>query len=249
MIVDNPDQCGILSTMAIDPVQLCDLIDCVLRDGVSDAGDTDKTISSGSGETFITVKRGRQEVRWTIGEILEVRDSEKAFRKLILDRWSLSGRLRCYQCSGVKSISEFYRHSGRPRGYREECKDCSKALIQKWRKKNRRAILARRRLVYKQGGETERAKVRENSYKNKHGISRDEAKRLIWDQKNRCALCGEPMEPLGIGKYAAVYDHCHTTNKHRAMIHSNCNCLLGFAQDSVALLHKAVQYLETHHAA
>lgn len=88
--------------------------------------------------------------------------------------------------------------------------------------------------------------MRKRVFRRNHGIEVAEADALIVTQANLCALCGEVMGPRGSGKYGAVLDHNHKTGVQRAMLHSNCNCLLGFAGDSTVILHKAIAYLGVH---
>jgi len=44
---------------------------------------------------------------------------------------------RCYVCSGIKNISEFYKNRSRKDGFGDECKSCHKKLANKRRKENR----------------------------------------------------------------------------------------------------------------
>lgn len=156
---------------------------------------------------------------------------------------------RCYRCKETKPIAQFSRHSGRPDGYRAECQPCSRAERKAWYAgRGKQVCREYRRKEYYADLSASRLNVRQKNYRFQHGISLEEADALIAKQGGFCALCGEPMEERGIGKRKAVYDHDHTTGAHRAMIHSNCNCLLGFANDDKELLRKAIVYLETHNA-
>ena len=49
------------------------------------------------------------------------------------------------------------------------------------------------------------------------------------EQKCKCALCNEPIEP---GK--AVLDHDHKTGQIRAVLHRGCNALLGHIENNAA---------------
>ena len=59
-----------------------------------------------------------------------------------------------------------------------------------------------------------------------------------------CALCGKPFEGTWRDPLAKCIDHDHSTNHFRGIIHNNCNCGLGFWDDSIETLKKAIAYLE-----
>jgi hypothetical protein len=52
-------------------------------------------------------------------------------------------------------------------------------------------------------------------------------------------LCKEVFEEKRI-----VVDHNHLTGKVRGLLHNQCNVLLGFAEDNINKLKKAIEYLE-----
>lgn len=54
-------------------------------------------------------------------------------------------------------------------------------------------------------------------------------------QNNMCAICGEKKKLLA--------DHCHKTNKFRALLCNDCNLGLGRFYDDVNRLKKAIKYL------
>lgn len=51
----------------------------------------------------------------------------------------------CRRCDTTKSVSEFFRRSGRPNGYQARCKDCARELNSQWYKVNRDYSNAKRR--------------------------------------------------------------------------------------------------------
>lgn len=78
------------------------------------------------------------------------------------------------------------------------------------------------------------------------GISQERAKEMIAEQKNVCAICeqietskstnGNTLEVLSL-------DHCHTTQKVRGFLCSNCNRALGLMKDNPKHLLRAASYL------
>jgi hypothetical protein len=91
-----------------------------------------------------------------------------------------------------------------------------------------------------------RVKQRAYDLKRKYNLTSEQAEALLSQQGNTCGLCGGPMLPRGSGKLGAVIDHDHTTGHVRSIVHSKCNCIIGFADDSIRLLKAAVAYLEAH---
>lgn len=60
-------------------------------------------------------------------------------------------------------------------------------------------------------------------------------------QKGCCAICGRHHSAF---KRRLAVDHCHKTNKVRALLCAACNAGLGAFQDSPELLRKAANYIE-----
>lgn len=58
-----------------------------------------------------------------------------------------------------------------------------------------------------------------------------------------CELCGKPLVNTDRGSH---FDHDHATGEFRGTICNTCNGVLGFANDSIELLEKAIQYLRRH---
>lgn len=56
------------------------------------------------------------------------------------------------------------------------------------------------------------------------------------EQNGLCAICGRDR-PL-------VVDHDHSTEQVRRLLCRTCNGLLGFAEDDINILQRAIEYLE-----
>lgn len=69
---------------------------------------------------------------------------------------------------------------------------------------------------------------------------------MLEKQKGLCAICNKPetktharskeVMPLSV-------DHCHATNRVRGLLCSQCNLMLGLAEDDIAKLQQAIGYL------
>ena len=83
--------------------------------------------------------------------------------------------------------------------------------------------------------------------KRKFGITLDEYNQLLKEQGDVCAICGRKERykhhQNGEIKKLSV-DHDHKTGKVRGLVCTNCNAVLGYAQDNLLILIKGVKYLK-----
>jgi hypothetical protein len=79
------------------------------------------------------------------------------------------------------------------------------------------------------------------------GITLDEYEEMFENQRGKCGICGNGEKMKLRGKIASLaIDHCHDTGKIRGLLCNNCNRGLGFLNDDVKLLEKAILYLKTY---
>lgn len=87
-------------------------------------------------------------------------------------------------------------------------------------------------------------RMRAHAFKLHHGVTREEADRMIRAQGGRCAICGEL--PQGRGHCSRLHvDHCAETGRVRGMLCQACNRGLGFLRHNPARLRAAAAYLES----
>lgn len=79
---------------------------------------------------------------------------------------------------------------------------------------------------------------REAKFKHRYGISSADVDRMMAEQRNRCAICGDHFATT-----KAVVDHDHSTGAVRGLLCHPCNVLLGQARDDEAILQAAIEYL------
>jgi hypothetical protein len=83
----------------------------------------------------------------------------------------------------------------------------------------------------------------------KYGLSYEEYIELIKASNDKCAIC-KCEEKRNLGKKEKMtqlsIDHDHNTGKVRGLICYGCNLILGFSNDSIELLQKAISYLNVH---
>lgn len=73
----------------------------------------------------------------------------------------------------------------------------------------------------------------------RYRIREPEYQNMLTQQRGRCALCGKRMARPQL-------DHDHITGKTRGLLCYRCNMGLGYFDDAIAGLTKAIKYLEKY---
>ena len=76
-------------------------------------------------------------------------------------------------------------------------------------------------------------------------------KSLLEKQNFKCAICGKTETKLNPRTHQPrdlAVDHCHKTNKVRALLCSGCNLTLGHIDDNIDTLVRMIDYLKKHSA-
>src|ERR1035437_2009586 len=89
-------------------------------------------------------------------------------------------------------------------------------------------------------------KIKSNHYRIRYGITLEKARALLDAQGGRCAICKKELDFDNgeRGRGQPVVDHCHSSNKVRGMLCTNCNLMLGYSLDKKEILQTAINYLE-----
>jgi hypothetical protein len=144
---------------------------------------------------------------------------------------------RCQKCGNEGT---FGKDKKKPDGLAARCDTC--------RREDRKVRQERHNEYLRTWTKTNARAQRNTQVRYRHGIEFEE----VWlSQRGLCALCDEPMSPLGNQSLSAVVDHDHaccqkmpTCGKcFRGLIHASCNKLLGAASDDQHKLEKAIAYL------
>lgn len=135
------------------------------------------------------------------------------------------GQKKCIKCGEIKDLEKFNVHPTATDGRRNTCKRCQAIYSSNHHKKKKESL-------------------REHNLK-KHGLTHDEYLQMLESQNGRCMICKstKPSSSKFFKNFAV--DHCHKTNKVRALLCHHCNTALGSFRDDVNLLRKAIVYLES----
>jgi hypothetical protein len=158
----------------------------------------------------------------------------------------MSSSLRaCATCQVTKPEDDFRLRKSHATGqhYRGKvCRECHQRKGLAWRKANPDRVRLYNAAAKAKNPEYHRRNVLENYYRRKFGITIAGRDAMLAAQGGVCAICGTDA-PRGKGW---CVDHCHTTNRIRAILCQPCNLVLGHATESVDILRSAIKYLEQH---
>jgi hypothetical protein len=135
----------------------------------------------------------------------------------------------CPQCNETKMPEEFHKDPRSKTGLTSWCNSCRRLKTKDWVKNN---------------PEKAKRSRRNTTLKRVYGITLHDYEELLKTQWGVCAIC-KTNEPGGQGKIFVV-DHCHSTNKVRALLCVKCNCAIGLLNEDPLLFDAAKQYLQDH---
>ena len=149
------------------------------------------------------------------------------------EKESKSTQKTCTCCKKTKPVSEFYRKgiyqkTKKPR-YRSHCKSCcSLKAATKWTD-NHEFRESRKNVGYKY------------SLRKNYGITEADYMEMYLKQDGVCAICKKSSK---LKSSRLAVDHCHKTGKVRGLLCGQCNAGMGFLQDDIELLCRAIEYLK-----
>lgn len=101
--------------------------------------------------------------------------------------------------------------------------------------------------------EDNRERRKEQNYatavKRNYGLTTEQIQAKARAQEGVCMLCKRPPEVADPRRKKLCVDHNHETGKARDLLCSPCNSALGFFKENVAVLARAIEYLNRHNGA
>lgn len=150
---------------------------------------------------------------------------------------------RCFKCKGAYSVKYSQRPHVKEKHLADQRQPQRKEYQILWRRANKQRL---KQYFQEHDKKRDKTPERQRQHRNRrlirqYGMSLQEYEQILAQQNNGCAICGNPPEKA----YAKVLhvDHCHDSGKVRGLLCDNCNHLLGNAKDNVAILLRAVEYL------
>lgn len=93
----------------------------------------------------------------------------------------------------------------------------------------------------KENDKKRKGKGRWSRIKKLYGLSKEDFMSMLSGQGNACAICKS-----AISESKSHIDHCHSTNKVRALLCGKCNQALGLFDDDPQRIRSAADYIESH---
>lgn len=149
------------------------------------------------------------------------------------------GMKHCTRCVQTKPLSEFSRSSTTWDGYYNRCKDCSYEVHNAWRLNNLKKAAADQ----KRWRDEHPERFKDIGRKRRYGIPHGWYAETLATQNGKCAACGV-LQTEGKGTFHI--DHCHVTNKVRALLCHNCNLAVGHLHNDPEIAEAVKQYLLKH---
>lgn len=136
----------------------------------------------------------------------------------------------CTKCTKRLGIDKFGRDKSKKDGYASHCKNCRNVLEKSQRAKGKRNY----------GKKRVRCPLKRREYviRCRYGLELDEVNDMLISQDNKCAICKKELIKPHI-------DHEHVTGKVRGLLCCGCNTSLGVFDDSIEILKRAIDYLES----
>jgi len=136
------------------------------------------------------------------------------------------------------NVRQLFHKDGTKNG--RKCMECNRINHRKYYHKDATDRARRVRQYRKDNPDA----VKNVVLKRRFGITIEQYKSILTSQDNKCALC-LTENPGRKDKFFQV-DHCHKTNKVRALLCLTCNLALGAAKDDPILLRKMADYIESY---
>ena len=137
---------------------------------------------------------------------------------------------------------EYYQRRRVDPEYRKRRAEWARQWLQKFKTENPEEYKRRLRVKNQKRNRLQEA------LKSKFDITVAQYQEMQRKQNDLCAIClrsETATSPKGKIKRLGV-DHDHATGKIRELLCSNCNAILGMANDNISILESAITYLKRH---
>lgn len=149
----------------------------------------------------------------------------------------------CTACKKEKNLEDFNSFRNK---INKQCRDCRNYHNIRW-SKNVNGEKEKRREYQREFKEKYKNRYFKNDILKKYNLSVEIYEKMLSDQKNRCAICSVEFNlernKKNINSLPCI-DHCHQTNKVRALLCRKCNIFLGVVESG--FYDKAKEYLRAH---
>jgi hypothetical protein len=157
-------------------------------------------------------------------------------KKAELSKMKFEGDRVCPNCDRTLHVSHFYKSTQTKDRLERHCKDCQRAYVVDWQRRNKEKFNSYQREWRSQNKEKHAASAKYSKIRNKYGLSREEYDSLM--EQSHCGICDADLT-----ERKPALDHCHATGKIRGVLCSQCNTGLGMFHNNPEALRRAAEYL------
>ena len=155
---------------------------------------------------------------------------------------------KCIRCTQYKEFKEFHKDIYKQSGYRIYCKECVKQdhsnRYTADPEKQRKRCNDYRARIKAENPEKLKLSDKNSKLKRAYNLTVLELIAMKESQKYLCSVCGVHEEHAG--NNGLVVDHCHSSNKVRELLCSNCNSALGLLGENTNRLQNMISYINKY---
>lgn len=127
--------------------------------------------------------------------------------------------------------------------YKKRNAEKLKKQNKEWKRRNIERVRVINKKWYTDNVEKHKISSHKAKLKKEYGITPEKYKEMLEQHQHKCAICNKTAKDQ---EKRLSIDHCHTSGNIRGILCDVCNRGLGYFQDSIANLIKAIDYLKKH---
>lgn len=136
-------------------------------------------------------------------------------------------------------LNNFFNDKGAKSGKMAICKTCKQAKTMAWRATKAPIYNDYMRMWRKKNPNKQHA----TDIKRLYGLSLEAYNQMLSAQNCQCKICGKQHDP-SLKRGRLYVDHDHKTGKIRGLLCAACNSALGYFQDNLETIERAIVYIK-----
>lgn len=155
---------------------------------------------------------------------------------------------RCSKCGSILTSENCMPSRFNHAGPCHSCHNDRQREIYKNNPEVRQQQSVRHSRRWKSKSAEEKRAVADRNFLYKYGVSIIDFYKKLEEQDNRCSICRVELEK-SVNKESSIracQDHDHKTKNLRDILCNRCNLMLGYSNDDIEILKKAIAYLQRH---
>lgn len=150
----------------------------------------------------------------------------------------------CTKCKLTKDLTDFQANFRHPTGYGPLCKECNRLRLREYFLNNKIKVNQQRRDNRKKWSPEFKLKYQVLNVE-RYGILYSDYLQMLENCNNKCVICHRDFDRSTRTNTPHI-DHDHKTGKIRDLLCGKCNSILGYCNDNIEILQRAVSYLQLY---